>query len=61
MFLKEFTKKCPITLDYYNNGSLETCRGRVCTLDLNQQLLYLRDDQQNVFPIQLSSIKAIHS
>jgi hypothetical protein len=60
MFLKELTKKCFITITYYQNGSLETCKGCVCKLDLHQQTLSLKDEHQKVFSIRLFDIKEIH-
>jgi hypothetical protein len=59
MFLKELTKNCFITITYFQNGSFETCKGRVCKLDLHQQTISLKDEQQKVFSIYLSSIKEI--
>ncbi|WP_028402244.1 YolD-like family protein [Ectobacillus panaciterrae] len=60
MFLKELTKDRLITITYYQNGSLQTCKGRVCNLDLHQQTLFLKDEQQKVFFIRLADIKEIH-
>ncbi|WP_028403163.1 YolD-like family protein [Ectobacillus panaciterrae] len=60
MILKELTKKRVLTIDYYKNGSLQTCKGRVCNLDLYEQTLSLKDEQQKVFSIRLSGIKDIH-
>jgi hypothetical protein len=60
MILKELTKNRLITINYYQNGLLQTCKGRVCNLNLHQQTLSLKDEQQKVFSIRLSGIKAIH-
>ncbi|MFC3884458.1 YolD-like family protein [Bacillus songklensis] len=60
MILKELTKNRIITINYYQNGSLQTCKGRVSNLNLDQQTLSLKDEQQKVFSIRLSGIKAIH-
>ncbi|MDQ0201300.1 YolD-like family protein [Neobacillus ginsengisoli] len=59
MFLKELTKT-EITITYYENGSLQTCNGRVCTLDLKKQTLSLKDKQQKKLSIRLADIRKIH-
>jgi YolD-like protein len=60
MFLKELTQNKDITITYYENGSLQTCEGRVCNLDLQQQMLSLKDKEQKNFSIRLSGIRKIH-
>ena len=60
MFLKELTKSCLITITYYQNESLQICKGRVCHLNVHQQTLSVEDEQQKVFMIRLSDIKDIH-
>jgi DNA-binding transcriptional LysR family regulator len=59
MILKELTKSRLITINYYKDGLLLTCKGRVNNLDLFQQTLSLRDENQQVYSIRLSSIKEI--
>lgn len=60
MILRELTKSDLITIDYYKNGLLQTCKGRVYSLNLNEQTLFLKDDQQKILSIRLSGIKEIH-
>lgn len=60
MILKALTRNDIITINYYQNGSLQTCKGLVYNLNLHQQTLSLKDEQQKVFSIHLSSIKTIH-
>lgn len=60
MFLKELTKNCLITITYYQNESLQVCKGHVCSLNVQQQTLSVEDEQQKVFTIHLSDIKNIH-
>ncbi len=59
MFLKALTKNGYITITYYENGSLLTCNGRVCLIDLHKQTLLLKDKQQKNLSIRLSVIKKI--
>ncbi|MEY8349558.1 YolD-like family protein [Bacillus cereus] len=60
MFLRKLAKNHLITIDYYQSGCLQTCKGRVCNLDLYQQTLILINEQQKVFSICLSDIKEIY-
>ncbi|WML55966.1 YolD-like family protein [Neobacillus sp. PS2-9] len=60
MFLKKLTENKQITIDYYTNGNLQTIKGRVHRLNLMEQLLSLKDDQQKSFTIRLSCIRQIH-
>lgn len=60
MFLKKLTENGFITVDYYQNGLLQSCKGRVYSLNLNKQLLSLQDHDQKIFYIHLSGIKEIH-
>ncbi|AMM93559.1 YolD-like family protein [Peribacillus sp. NPDC060186] len=60
MFLKELSKNCLMTITYYQNESLQICKGRICNLDLHQQTLSLKVEQQKVLTIRLSGIKEIH-
>ena len=59
MFLKALTKKRFVTIDYSRDGLSQTIRGRVYRFDLSKQILLLKDENQQVFSIQLSSIKKI--
>lgn len=60
MILKALRTKLPVTINYYQNGSLKTCKGRVCNLNLNNQTLSLKDEHENVFSIRLAGIKDIY-
>jgi len=59
MFLKEFTKSHLITINYYENGVLQTRKGRVYNLDTYKQTVSLKDENQQVYAIHLSGIKNI--
>ena len=60
MFLKALTKNCLITITYYQNESLQICKGRVCHLNVHQQTLSVEDEQRKILTIRLSDIKDIH-
>jgi len=60
MFLKKLIKKGSVTVNYYENGSLQTCKGHVYNLNLHEQILSLRDEKQNIFFIRLSGIEDIY-
>jgi len=60
MILKALRKKGVITINYYHNGLLQTCQGRVSNLDLRDQTLSLEDEQHNIFSIRLSGITEIY-
>ncbi|NGY89544.1 YolD-like family protein [Bacillus megaterium] len=49
MFLKKLIKNGLVTVHYYENESLQTCKGRVYNLNLHEQTLSLRDEKQNIF------------
>ncbi|MDQ0201681.1 YolD-like family protein [Neobacillus ginsengisoli] len=60
MFLKKLTENKLITIDYYKNGILQKIKGRVNGLNLNEQILTLKDEKQKPFSIRLSGIKHIY-
>ncbi|RBW70673.1 YolD-like family protein [Bacillus taeanensis] len=60
MILKKLIKNHLVTVDYYHNGTLQTCKGRVCDIDLYKQSLLLQDEDQKVLSIRLAGIKHIH-
>ncbi|MFC3883525.1 YolD-like family protein [Bacillus songklensis] len=60
MILKALRENHLVTVNYYKNGTLKTCKGRVCNLNLNEQTLSLKDEQQQIFSIRLSDIKEIY-
>ncbi|MFF2444292.1 YolD-like family protein [Priestia megaterium] len=59
MILKELTKNRPITISYYKDGLLNTCKGHIYNLDLQQQSLSVKDGHQQICSIRLASIKEI--
>jgi len=60
MILKALRKNGAVTINYYKNGLLQTFKGKVQRLDLTDQTLSLKDEQQNTFSIRLSGIKEIY-
>ncbi|MBU8880137.1 YolD-like family protein [Bacillus sp. FJAT-29790] len=60
MYLKKLTENRLLTIDYYKSGSLQTCKGRVYSLNLKEQILSLKDEKQKIFSIQLSGIINIY-
>ena len=60
MYLKKLTENRPITIDYYSNGTLQTYKGRVDSLNLSEQMLSLKDEKQKSFSIRLSGIRQIY-
>ncbi|MGZ4160255.1 MAG: YolD-like family protein [Neobacillus sp.] len=60
MILKALRKNRLITIIYYKKGLLQTCKGCVSNLNLTEQILSLKDEQQQTFSISLSSIKEIY-
>jgi hypothetical protein len=59
MFLKEFTKSHLITINYYQDGVLQTRKGRVYNLDPYEQTVSLKDENQQVYAIRFSGIRSI--
>ncbi|UZD44900.1 YolD-like family protein [Peribacillus frigoritolerans] len=60
MILKSLKKEGITTITYYNKGLLKTCKGSMHKLNLNDQTLSLKDENQNIFSIRLSGIKEIY-
>ncbi|MFS0618076.1 YolD-like family protein [Priestia megaterium] len=60
MFLRELTKSGTITVSYYKDGKLQTCKGRVHNLNLHQQILSVKDENEAVVSLLFSDIKSIH-
>lgn len=59
MILRALRKNRFLTINYYENGLLQTCKGRVCDLNLADQVLFLEDEQHRIFSIRLAGIKEI--
>ncbi|MBO0961386.1 YolD-like family protein [Neobacillus sp. MM2021_6] len=60
MFLKKLSERKPVTIDYVKNGRSQTIKGRVYCLNLREQILSLKDEQQNSFTIRLSGIRKVY-
>ncbi|MCM2536165.1 YolD-like family protein [Neobacillus pocheonensis] len=60
MILKALRKNRLITIIYYKKGLLQTCKGCFNNLSLTEQMLFLKDEQQQIYSISLSSIKEIY-
>ena len=60
LYLKKLTENRLISIDYYTNGNLQTYKGRVFSLNLNNQILFLKDEKQKTFSIRLSGIRHIY-
>lgn len=60
MFLKKLADSRLITIDYDTNGTLKTFKGRVSHLNLRDQILSLKDENQNSFSIRLSGIRNVY-
>ncbi|OIK15753.1 hypothetical protein BIV60_08365 [Bacillus sp. MUM 116] len=60
MYLKKLTAKKPVTIDYDENGALQTVEGRVYRLNLFEQILSLKDKKEKLFTIHLSCIRRIY-
>ncbi|MDQ0243562.1 hypothetical protein J2S09_001107 [Bacillus fengqiuensis] len=59
MILKGLTQNRLVTINYYQNGILQRCKGRIFKLNLAEQTVFLKDPQQNIFSIQVSRIMEI--
>ncbi|MFP7731826.1 YolD-like family protein [Priestia aryabhattai] len=60
MFLRELSKSGTITVSYYKDGTVQTCKGRVHDLNLHHQILSVKDENEAVISLLLSEIKSIH-
>jgi YolD-like protein len=60
MILKALRKDQSLTISYYENGLLQTCKGRIYNLNWIEQTLSLADDHQEIFSIRISGIKEIY-
>jgi hypothetical protein len=59
MILNALRKKDFITVNYYENGSLQTSKGKIFKINVYEQLLTLIDERKKTFSIRLSAIKEI--
>ncbi|MFJ7725305.1 hypothetical protein ACIQXV_03980 [Neobacillus sp. NPDC097160] len=60
MFLKKLAESKLVTIDYVKNGISQTIKGRVYRLNLREQMLSLKDEQQNSFTLRLSGIRKVY-
>jgi hypothetical protein len=60
MFLKKFAENNLITIDYDVDGAITKMKGRVCGLNLREQILSLTDENHKPFSIKLSGIRYIY-
>ncbi|WP_342429652.1 hypothetical protein [Neobacillus sp. FSL H8-0543] len=60
MFLNKLAHSGLITIDYVKNGALQTFKGRVHKLNLRDQIISLKDENQNFFTIRLSGIRNVY-
>jgi hypothetical protein len=60
MYLKKFIKNNLITIVYDTNGTIKTIKGKVCNVNSKDQILSLRDENQQACYIKLSAIRHIY-
>ncbi|MFP3126099.1 YolD-like family protein [Ectobacillus funiculus] len=60
MILKALRKNGILTVNYLEDGLLQTCKGYLYNLNLFEQTLFLKDEHQKTFSIRLSRIKGIY-
>jgi len=59
MFLRSLIKNELVTINYYKEGTLYKCKGHVQGLNLAEQTLSLKDQQEKILSIRLSKIMKI--
>ncbi|MFE0562850.1 YolD-like family protein [Priestia megaterium] len=60
MILKALKTNKLLTINYQNNGFVQTVKGYIQNLNLLEQTLLLKDENQHVLSLRLSSIKNIY-
>ena len=60
MFLRKLAENKSVTIDYVKNGIVQTTTGRIYYLNLREQILSLKDEQQKSFSIRLSGIRKVY-
>jgi len=60
MILKALKTNKLLTINYQNNGFVQTVKGYIQNLNLLEQTLLLKDENQHVQSLRLSSIKNIN-
>ncbi|KKK38638.1 hypothetical protein WQ57_08595 [Mesobacillus campisalis] len=59
MFLKKLVRNSALTISYDHQGAILVRQGRIYSLNLQEQILGLKDDTQTIHQIRLSGIRAI--
>ena len=60
MILKALKTNKLLTINYQNNGFVQTVKGYIQNLNLLEQTLLLKDENQHVRSLRLSSIKIFY-
>lgn len=60
MLLKGLRKNKIVTVNYYKNGFLNTCKGYIYKLNLDEQTISLKDEKHNIFSIRFSWISEVY-
>ncbi|MCM3186736.1 YolD-like family protein [Priestia aryabhattai] len=59
MFLKSLTSDDPLTITYYQDGLLKTYKGHIYKINTIDQLIFLKNDKEDLFSVHLYNIKDI--
>jgi YolD-like protein len=59
MYLKKLSENRIVTIEYFTNNALQSFKGRVLRLNILDQVLWLKDDNQKSIAIHLSCIRNI--
>ncbi|RBW67939.1 YolD-like family protein [Bacillus taeanensis] len=59
MILKGLTEKRLVTINYYKDGISQKCKGHILKLNLAEQTIFLKDQQEKILSISLSGILEI--
>jgi hypothetical protein len=60
MYLKKFIKNNWITIIYDTNGTIKTIKGTVCNVNSKEQVLSIKDENQQACYIKFSAIRHIY-
>jgi hypothetical protein len=59
MYLKKLSENRLVTIEYFHNEALHRFKGRVFRLNILDQILWLKDDNQKSIAIHLSCIRNV--
>jgi len=59
VFLKSLTSNDLLTITYYEDSLLKTYKGHIYKINTINQLIFLKDDKEDLFSVHLYNIKAI--